>query len=251
MPAAALADLRNWAAPDAPIALCSKGIEQSTGLLLTEVLAQVWPEARGAILSGPSFAIDVAKGLPAAVTLACANEALGQRWAASIGAKHFRPYLSHDLVGAALGGAVKNVLAIAAGVVVGRGLGESARAAIIARGFREMQRLGLAIGAETDTLSGLSGLGDLILTAGSTQSRNMSLGERLGRGDALSAILAERNSVAEGVATAQAIYNLAEKAEVDLPICHAVAELVSEQKTVDQVIEDLLSRPFATEESLP
>ncbi|MEO1136665.1 MAG: NAD(P)H-dependent glycerol-3-phosphate dehydrogenase [Pseudomonadota bacterium] len=230
-----------------PIALCSKGIERDTGLMMTEVLAAVWPEAAPAVLSGPSFARDVAQGMPTAVTLAAADPALGARWMATIGAPHFRPYLSGDLTGAELGGAVKNVLAIAAGVVVGRNLGESARAALIARGFAEFQRLGVALGAKAETMAGLSGLGDLILTASSPQSRNMSLGIELGKGRALPDILAERNTVSEGVATAGAIHQLAEKAGVEAPICEAVAALVAGDKTVDEIIIALMSRPFRSE----
>ncbi len=240
-------ELRACAAKDAPVALCSKGIEQSSGLLMTEVLSEVWPEARPAVLSGPSFARDVAKGLPTAVTLACADENLGARWIATLGSAHFRPYLSSDLVGAELGGAVKNVLAIAAGVVVGKGLGESARAALIARGFAEFQRIGLALGAEQATMAGLSGLGDLILTAGSPQSRNMSLGAELGKGRTLQKILGERNTVSEGVATAQAVVCLAEKAGVEAPICSAVAALMRGDQNADDIIAGLLARPFKSE----
>ncbi len=230
-----------------PVILCAKGIETKTGLLMTEVLAEVWPEARPAVLSGPSFAIDVARGLPTAVTLACADAALGEKWMASLSAPHFRPYFSRDLVGVELGGAVKNVLAIAAGVAEGRGLGESARAALIARGFAEFQRLGVALGAEAQTMAGLSGLGDLILTASSEKSRNMSLGVALGRGQALGDILQERNTVAEGVATAPAIVGLAEKAGVDTPIVNAVAALLAGEKTVDDLISELLARPLKAE----
>ncbi len=240
-------ELRHFAEETTPVALCAKGIETESGLLMTEVLAEVWPEARPAVLSGPSFAIDVARGLPTAVTLACGDAALGAHWAASLGAPHFRPYLSHDLIGAELGGAVKNVLAIAAGVADGRGLGESARAAVIARGFAEFQRLGVALGAEAQTMAGLSGLGDLILTASSEKSRNMSLGVALGRGAALRAIMQDRNSVAEGVATAPAIVALAEKAGVETPIINAVAALLAGEKTVDELIKELLARPLTTE----
>lgn len=239
--------LRPKATAGAPAALCSKGIERATGRLMTEVLSESWPEAAPAVLSGPSFARDVAQGLPTAVTLAAANAELGARWIATVGAAHFRPYLSSDLVGAELGGAVKNVLAIAAGAVIGRGLGESARAAVIARGFAEFQRLGVAMGAQKESMAGLSGLGDLILTATSPQSRNMSLGMALGEGRTLEAVLGERNSVAEGVATAPAIVALAEKAGVDMPICRAVADLVGGAKTLDEIIAELLARPFRAE----
>ncbi|PQA88793.1 hypothetical protein CW354_06940 [Marinicaulis flavus] len=243
-----LAELRSGAGGRAiPVALCSKGIERATGMLMTEVLHEVWPEAEPAVLSGPSFARDVALGMPTAVTLAAADRDLGSRWVATVGAAHFRPYLSDDLTGAELGGAVKNVLAIAAGVVEGKGLGESARAALIARGFAEFQRLGVALGAKPETMAGLSGLGDLILTASSAHSRNMSLGIELGKGRALDDILAERNTVSEGVATAGAIHALAVKAGAETPICEAVAALVAGEKSVDEIIAALLARPFRSE----
>jgi glycerol-3-phosphate dehydrogenase (NAD(P)+) len=194
-----LASLKTVAPARAPLALCSKGLERASGKLLTEVLSEVWPEARPAVLSGPSFARDVAIGLPTAVTLAAADGELGARWMATVSAPHFRPYLSDDLAGAELGGAVKNVLAIAAGAVEGRGLGDSARAALIARGFAEFQRLGIAMGAKAETLAGLSGLGDLILTATSHQSRNMSLGIELGRGRSIDAVIGERRAVTERI----------------------------------------------------
>ena len=232
---------------DMPIALCSKGIENGTNLLMTEIFDEVWPEASLAVLSGPSFARDVVRGLPTAVTLACTDDQLADKWVATIGARHFRPYRSDDLIGAELGGAVKNVLAIAAGAVEGRGLGQSARAALIARGFAEFQRLGLALGAKAQTMAGLAGLGDLILTATSQSSRNMSLGFELGQGTSLDKILAGRNSVSEGVATAKSVIALGQKAGVDLPVCHAVADLVSGVRTMDEIIEDLLTRPVGTE----
>lgn len=239
--------LRNIAPPKSPLALCSKGIERSTGRMLTDVLAESWPGARAAVLSGPSFARDVAIGMPTAVTLAAADSELGGRWMATLGAPHFRPYLSDDLIGAELGGAVKNVLAIAAGAVEGRGLGDSARAALIARGFAEFQRLGLAMGAKAETMAGLSGLGDLILTATSRQSRNMSLGLELGRGRSIDAVLAERRAVTEGVATAPAVLRMAKEAGVDMPICAAVADLVSGARGLDEIISALLARPLKSE----
>lgn len=242
-----LAQLKAVAPPATPLLLCSKGIERSTGLMLTEVLSAVWPAAQAAVLSGPSFARDVAEGLPTAVTLAAANESLGRRWLATVSAPHFRPYLSDDLVGAELGGAVKNVLAIAAGAVIGRGLGDSARAALIARGFAEVSRLALARGGKAETLAGLSGLGDLILTATSPQSRNYSLGLELGRGRSLDDVLGARNSVAEGVATAPAVVAMAAAAGVEMPICAAVAELVSGARGLDSLIAALLARPLKTE----
>jgi glycerol-3-phosphate dehydrogenase (NAD(P)+) len=233
----------------APVALCSKGIEQATGQLMTDVLAEAWPEASPAVLSGPSFAADVAKGLPTAVTLAAARREEGERWIGALGAPHFRPYLSDDLIGAELGGAAKNVLAIAAGAVDGKGLGASARAALIARGFAEFQRLGLALGARRETMAGLSGLGDLILTATSEQSRNFSLGAALGRGRPLADILRERNSIAEGVATAPALVRMARAAGVEAPVAEAVADLVSGARDLDAIIAALLARPFKRETS--
>ncbi len=244
---AILNELHHFATETAPVALCAKGIETGTGLLMSEVLAETWPTAQPAVLSGPSFAIDVARGLPTAVTLACADACLGEQWMASLSAPHFRPYLSRDLIGAELGGAVKNVLAIAAGVAAGRGLGESARAAVIARGFAEFQRLGVALGAQAQTMAGLSGLGDLILTASSDKSRNMSLGIALGRGQSLSDVMKERHTVAEGVATAPAIVALAAKAGVEAPIINAVAALLAGDKSVDALISELLARPLKPE----
>ena len=233
--------------PKMPVILCSKGVERGDSRLMTEVLKEVWPSAQPAVLSGPSFARDVAQGLPTAVTLACQDQAMGARWAATLGARHFRPYLSDDLIGAELGGAVKNVIAIAAGAVVGKKLGESARAALIARGFAEFQRLGRAMGAKAETMAGLSGLGDLILTAGSPQSRNMSLGMALGEGRPLEEILSERSSVSEGAASADAVVALAKRAQIEMPICAAVAALIRGDVSIDAAIDALLSRPFKNE----
>lgn len=244
---AVLGSLRAVAPADAPLALCAKGIERTTGKMLTEVLTEIWPEARPAVLSGPSFARDVAIGLPTAVTLACADSALAARWALTVGAPHFRPYISDDVIGAELGGAVKNVLAIAAGAVEGRGLGDSARAALIARGFAEFQRLGVAMGAKAETMAGLSGLGDLILTATSPQSRNMSLGLALGRGRSIDEVLGERRAVTEGVATAPAVVEMARRANVEMPVCAAVADLVSGARALDEIVAALLARPLKAE----
>lgn len=233
--------------PGTPVALCSKGIERGSLKLMSEVLAETLPHAIPAVLSGPSFAADVARSLPTAVTLACEDEAAGQRLVGLIGSESFRPYLADDLIGAEIGGSVKNVLAIAAGIVEGRALGKSAHAALIARGFAEMTRLAVALGAKKDTLAGLCGLGDLVLTCSSPQSRNMSCGLALGRGETLEAIMASRNSVTEGVASAPAVMELAQKHNVDMPICAAVAGIVSGRISVDAAIEGLLSRPFTTE----
>ena len=230
-----------------PVMLCSKGIEISSLKFMSEVLTDIAPQVEPAVLSGPSFAIDVAKGLPTAVTLACANEKVGKALAAMIATPHFRPYLSQDVLGAEIGGAVKNVLAIACGLVLGLGLGRSAHAAIIARGFAEMKRLGGVLGADTDTLSGLCGLGDLVLTCSSEQSRNMSCGLALGRGESLETIMAARAAVTEGVATAPALKALAASVNVDMPISTAIADILSGETAIADALIGLLSRDLKHE----
>lgn len=240
-------ELAAFVSPGTPILLCSKGIEQSTLSLMTDVLTETIPQAVPAVLSGPSFAADVARGLPTAVTLACEDKALGERLMKAVGRPAFRPYWSNDLIGAEVGGAVKNVLAIACGAVEGLQLGRSAHAALIARGFAEMTRLAVAMGAEAQTLAGLCGLGDLVLTCSSVQSRNMSFGKALGEGRAAADILAERNSVTEGVATAPALIQLAAKHGVQMPICEAVNAVLSGEASLDQAISALLARPFTQE----
>jgi glycerol-3-phosphate dehydrogenase (NAD(P)+) len=230
-----------------PLVLCAKGLEQATGKLLGEVVAEALPQATLAVLSGPSFAADVVRGLPAALTLACANERLGADLIDALATRQFRLYRSADLIGVQLGGAVKNVLAIAAGIVEGKGLGASAHAALVTRGFAELRRFGEALGARSDTLMGLSGLGDLLLTCGSSQSRNMSLGRALGQGQSLQSILGARRSVAEGVYTAAAVVARADALGIDMPIAKAVNAIVSGTLTVDAAIEALLSRPLRAE----
>jgi glycerol-3-phosphate dehydrogenase (NAD(P)+) len=230
-----------------PVVLCAKGVEQGSLKLMSQVLAEVAPQAAAAVLSGPSFAGEVARGLPTAVTLACADEALGEALARTIATPEFRPYWAADLVGAEAGGAVKNVLAIACGIVEGRGLGRSAHAALVTRGFAELTRLALALGAEARTLSGLCGLGDLVLTCSSHQSRNMSLGLALGRGESLQAALAGKLSVAEGALSAPAVRQLAQKLDVDVPICEAVAAVLAGEQDLDEAIGGLLSRPLRGE----
>ncbi|MCB1549040.1 MAG: NAD(P)-dependent glycerol-3-phosphate dehydrogenase [Hyphomicrobiaceae bacterium] len=231
-----------------PVVVCSKGLEQATGRLMGDVLAEALPAAQLAILSGPSFAAEVARGMPAAVTLACKDEVIGKRLAEAIGYRNFRIYWSDDVLGAQLGGAVKNVLAIAAGIVDGKGLGASAHAALVTRGFAELRRLGETLGARPETLMGLSGLGDLLLTCGSPQSRNMSLGRALGQGQDLATILGNRRSVAEGVYTANAVARVAHERALELPICAAVHAIVSGKVSVDAAIDALLSRPFRAED---
>ncbi|MET0181705.1 MAG: NAD(P)H-dependent glycerol-3-phosphate dehydrogenase [Caulobacterales bacterium] len=234
-------------AAGAPLVLCAKGVEQGSSALMTEVAAAEAPHAAIAVLSGPGFAKDVARGLPTATTIACEDQSLGQALVAALGQTSFRPYLTDDLVGAEIGGAVKNVIAIACGVAEGRSLGEGARSALITRGFAELSRLGQAMGARAETLSGLCGLGDLVLTCVSMSSRNTSLGVALGQGRSLKEILAERISVAEGVASAPAVAALAKKHGVEMPICAAVDAILSDKISVDAAIEALLSRPFRAE----
>jgi glycerol-3-phosphate dehydrogenase (NAD(P)+) len=234
-------------AESTPVIICSKGLEQATGKLMSEVLAETLPMARAAVLSGPGFAEDVARGLPFAVTVASPDEAIGERLALSLGHQRFRPYWSPDVLGVQLGGAIKNVLAIAAGIVEGKALGASAHAGLVTRGFAELMRFGLASGARQETMMGLSGLGDLILTCGSPQSRNMSLGRALGQGRRVTEILAARRSVTEGVYTAEAVTRLAAKMGVEMPICQAVHGIVAGTLAVEAAIEGLLSRPFRAE----
>ncbi|HFQ16020.1 MAG TPA: NAD(P)-dependent glycerol-3-phosphate dehydrogenase [Rhodobacteraceae bacterium] len=233
--------------PGTPLVICAKGIEHETGLLMDQVLAQEWPGARVAVLSGPGFAAEIAAGLPAAVTLAGPDPDELRRLAAMIATPAFRIYFSADLAGAQIGGAVKNVLAIACGIVDGRRLGQSARAALVSRGFAEMRRLGLAMGAQGETLSGLAGLGDLILTGTSTASRNYSVGRRLGEGGSLDEWCAANRAVAEGVHTAPVLMTLAAKWRVDMPICAAVAAVLAGDLELDAAIHGLLTRPLTRE----
>jgi glycerol-3-phosphate dehydrogenase (NAD(P)+) len=233
--------------PGVPVILCSKGIERGSLKLMTEVLAETLPAAPAAVLSGPSFAGEVARGLPSAVTLACADEALGEALMETLSAPAFRPYLADDLIGAEVGGAIKNVLAIACGMAEGRGLGRSAHAALITRGFAEMTRMGVALGGKAETVAGLCGLGDLVLTCSSPQSRNMSLGLALGQGQTVEQALAGKRSVAEGYESAPAVRELAEKMGVDMPISQAVAALLAGETTVQGMIDALLSRPLKAE----
>ncbi len=229
-----------------PLVLCAKGIEAGTQKLMSEVAAECCPDTAIAVLSGPTFAHEVAQGLPTAITLACEDAAIGQQLAARIAKPHFRPYVSQDVIGAEIGGAVKNVLAIACGVVDGAGLGQNARAALIARGFAEMSRFGLARGAKAETLAGLSGLGDLVLTCSSTSSRNFSLGKGLGEGQSAAALLADRKTVAEGAHTAPVLQQAAKAAGVEMPIVDAVCALLANVDVRD-VVTSLLARPLRGE----
>lgn len=243
----ALTEFAPHARPGLPVVLCSKGVEQGSLKLMTQVLAETLPDCAPAVLSGPSFAGEVSRGLPTAVTLACPDEALGRQLAEAIATPTFRPYLASDMIGAEAGGAIKNVLAIACGIVEGKGLGRSAHAALITRGFAEMTRMAVALGADAETVAGLCGLGDLVLTCSSPQSRNMSVGLALGGGMTLAEALAGKLSVAEGVASAPAVRALAEREGVEMPICAAVAAILAGEVGVDEAILGLLSRPLKAE----
>ena len=230
-----------------PLVLCSKGIEERSGQLLHKVAKQACPDAVVAVLSGPTFAHEVARGLPTAVTLAAEDPALAERLRDRMKLPTFRIYVSEDVAGAEIGGAVKNVLAIACGVVEGKGLGQNARAALIGRGFAEMTRFGQALGARRETLAGLSGLGDLVLTCSSSSSRNYSLGKGIGEGRSAAELLADRKTVAEGAFTAPVLARLAREQDIDMPIVQAVDALIAGRATVDQVLDALLTRPSRAE----
>jgi glycerol-3-phosphate dehydrogenase (NAD(P)+) len=232
---------------DKPLILCSKGIEEQTGQLLHRAAKEACPRASVAVLSGPTFAHEVARGLPTAVTLAADDMALAGRLRDRIARPTFRVYISDDVAGAEIGGAVKNVLAIACGVVEGKGLGQNARAALVARGFAEMTRFGLAYGAQRETLAGLSGLGDLVLTCSSTSSRNYSLGVGIGQGRRAAELLSNRKTVAEGAFTAPVLARLAREKRIDMPIVEAVDALIAGRANVDQVLDALLARPARPE----
>jgi glycerol-3-phosphate dehydrogenase (NAD(P)+) len=233
-------------APGTPVVACAKGIERGTRRFMTEIIAECLPAAIPAILSGPSFASDVARGLPTAVTLAAPDEATAKMLAHSLGSAAFRPYHSTDVRGVEIGGAAKNVLAIAAGIVAGRKLGASAAAALTTRGFAELVRFGRAWGARPETLAGLSGLGDLILTCSSAQSRNFQLGRKLGEGMSLAEI-GRAGELAEGVYTAGVLVEMAQERAVETPIAAAVSAVLDRALGIDEAIEALMSRPFRAE----
>lgn len=233
-----------------PVVICSKGIELKTGLLMTQVAAETVPNATIAIMTGPTFASEIVQGLPAAVTLACKDKDISAELVEGLSSKALRPYLTEDMIGAQLGGAVKNVIAIASGVVVGKKLGESAKAALVTRGIAEMGRLTSSIGARKETLMGMCGMGDLMLTCSSMQSRNFSLGVALGEGRQLEEILKERGgAVTEGVSTASALMTMAKQNAVDMPIAQGVNWLVNEGRSVDEVIDAILERPVRRSEA--
>jgi glycerol-3-phosphate dehydrogenase (NAD(P)+) len=240
-------ELAPYLKEEQPLVICAKGIEQTSGTLISQVVEEVVPGSQVAVLSGPSFAAEVARGLPAAVTLATAEEALGRALSYALSHPPFRCYWSDDVVGTEIGGAVKNVYAIAAGIVAGKKFGASAHAALVTRGFAEMARFGAARGARRETLTGLSGLGDLVLTCGSPQSRNMSLGIELGKGRSLEEVLGKRVTVTEGVYTSSALVEMAAARGIDMPIAQAVHAVISGLATVDEAIEALLARPLRAE----
>ncbi len=246
-PAQAVRDLARQLPGGAPVVICAKGIEASSGLLMPEVLSEALPRRAFAMLSGPSFAEEAARGLPTAVSIATHDAALGRALAEALAAGAFRPYWTEDVTGVALGGAIKNVLAIAAGIVEGRGLGHNATAALITRGFAEMARLGLAMGARLETLTGLSGLGDLVLTCHGPLSRNRALGEALGRGVSLAAHLSGKRQIVEGEATAPAVLARAKRHGVEMPICAAVDAILHGGADLDEAIRALLARPLRRE----
>ncbi len=228
-----------------PVVVCAKGIERGTHAFVTDIVRECAPKATPAILSGPSFAVDVARGLPTAVTLACADAAMARDLAHALGSATFRPYHSTDVRGVEIGGAAKNVLAIAAGIVAGRGLGASASAAMITRGFAELMRFGRAFGAKAETLTGLSGLGDLVLTCSSPQSRNHSFGVDLAKG--IAPDKAGGGKLAEGAFTAPVLLEMAREKTIEMPICEAIAAVLAGKLSVNAAIESLLTRPFKAE----
>ena len=230
-----------------PVLHCAKGIEAGSLKTMSEVSAELLPNSPFAVLSGPTFAAEVARGLPTAVTIASHDGPLARAFMTALGNSRFRPYLSSDPTGVEIGGAVKNVLAIACGTVQGRALGENARASLITRGLAEMIRLGLAKGGRTETFGGLSGIGDLVLTCSATQSRNYALGVALGRGQNLDAALAGRRSVVEGVATASAVAGLANRIGIEMPISEAVEAVLRRGASIDAMIDGLLRRPYRSE----
>jgi len=240
--------LKEFVNPETPIILCSKGIESETLKFMSEITTDILPQNPLAVLSGPSFAIDVAHGKPTAVTLACKNALLGERIANTISLPTFRPYLSDDIMGTQIGGVTKNVIAIAAGIAYGFNLGDSARAAIIARGFSEICRLSITMGGKEETLSGLSGMGDLILTCSSEASRNFSLGVKLGNGQTVTKATEGLKTVAEGLHSAKAVLELSIRKKVEMPITKSVNDLIDQKSSLGDIINNLLSRPIKREQ---
>lgn len=250
-PAQHLRSICEKVAPDwkagVPAVICSKGIEMGTSAMMGEVVAETLPNAPLAVLSGPTFAIEVARERPTGVTLACADSHIGEKLVAAIGTSKFRTYLTDDVMGAQMGGAVKNVLAIACGAVEGRGMGDNTRAMLLTRGLAEIVRLGVTKGARSETLMGLSGIGDITLTCNAMQSRNFSLGVALGQGESLESIMKSRKTVAEGVYTTAAVTALAQRLDVDMPLCATVDQVLNHGEDIDEAISGLLARPLVHE----
>lgn len=240
-------DLKPGLRESTPVILCAKGIEQSSGKLMNDVMVEVLPKTPLVVLSGPTFAREVALDMPSAVTIASKYQQIAQNVADTLGQPTFRPYLSRDVVGAEVGGAVKNVLAVACGIVAGLGLGENARAALITRGLAEMVRFGAAFGAKRETMMGLCGLGDLILTCSSSQSRNMSLGMALGQGKTVDEIMSGRISVAEGYHTAGILAEISARENIEMPIAGAVNKILHEGGDVKEIVQNLMNRPYVSE----
>lgn len=242
-----LKEVKKYLSDGVILVLCAKGIEQSSGKLMTEVVSEIMPKSPLVVLSGPTFAREVALGLPSAVTIASKYQQITKRLLGVIGQPTFRPYVSRDIVGAEIGGALKNVFAIACGITTGRKMGDNARAALITRSLSEMVRYGESYGAERSTMMGLCGLGDLILTCSSTQSRNLSLGIALGEGKTIEDLMTNRLTVAEGYYTSSVLAKISQDKNIDMPIVMAVNDILHEGKNIDQVIGDLLNRPFVSE----
>jgi len=233
--------------PGLPVLHCAKGIESNSLAMMSEVGSEVLPGSPFAVLSGPTFAAEVARDLPAAVAIAAHDTTLARAFVTALGSTRFRPYLSQDPTGAQIGGAVKNVIAVACGIILGYGLGENARAALITRGFAEMVRLGLVMGARAETFQGLSGFGDLVLTCTAAQSRNYNLGLALGGGQSLASVTSGHRVVVEGVATAEAVARLAGRLRIEMPISQAVAAVLHDGVPIDAMIDRLLRRPYRSE----
>jgi glycerol-3-phosphate dehydrogenase (NAD(P)+) len=239
--------LKDFLRPETPLVICAKGVEINTGILLSQVAQEVVPNAKIAVLTGPTFASEIARGLPSAVTLAMKDKVESEALAAILSSRALRMYASDDILGAQIGGAVKNVIAIGCGIIEGKKLGDSARAALVTRGLAEITRLANAMGAKKETLMGMCGVGDMILTCSSVQSRNFSLGVALGQGRTLDEVLGERNSVTEGVYTAKALVVMAKNNAVEMPISQALNACLSEGANIDDMIEKMLDRPVKSE----
>ncbi|MAI60861.1 MAG: glycerol-3-phosphate acyltransferase [Micavibrio sp.] len=243
-----LEGIKNKLPKGAILVICSKGIEIASGQLLSDIAEEIVPDAHIAVLTGPTFAAEIVAGLPCAYTIAVKDPEIGKRCQQALSSAYMRPYLSDDLIGAQIGGAIKNVIAIACGIIHGKHLGESARCALITRGIAETSRLCEALGGKKETLLGMCGIGDLVLTASSMQSRNFSFGAALGEGKKIEDILSSRNAVTEGVHTAKAIAALAQKLKIEMPVCEGVNAIITGEQDLDEAIKSLLTRPLKSED---